>query len=284
MALVELLRAQKHLSFQLLRTQQLNQSHRKLLAQMDERQQTEARLHQMHDELVQANKLALLGQVTAGVAHEINQPLAAIRNYADNALTLLQRADTNTAGSNLRHITRLADRIGNITSELRSFARKRSSEITSISLADALAGALMLTMPRMTREHVQLNYQAPPATLSVRADRIRLEQVFVNLLQNALDAMASARKSASQLDIHITPSTDTVSIYIQDNGPGLSNDTRAQLFMPFHTTKVEGLGLGLVISRDLLTEFGGTLQIADPPPLAGGACFVVTLQRAAVLP
>src|SRR5690606_28011861 len=101
-----------------------------------------------------------------------------------------------TLQSNLNHIARLTDRIGNITGELRSFARKRSSEITNISLLEALEGALMLMMPRITREHVQLNYQAPPASLAVRADRARLEQVFVNLLQNALDAMETVSNVA----------------------------------------------------------------------------------------
>ncbi|MCD0506050.1 sensor histidine kinase, partial [Bordetella petrii] len=266
------------------RTQQLDQSNRELLAQMDERQRTEARLHQMQDELVQANKLTLLGQVTAGVAHEINQPLAAIRNYADNSVAFLQRADTDTVHSNLHNIARLTDRIGGITSELRAFSRKQGSGVAAIALADALDGALMLASPRIKRENVDLRFAAPPPTLRVWADRMRLEQVFANLLQNALDAMAACPGQPARLGIVMETHADTVAVSIQDNGPGLPDEVRARLFTPFHTTKPEGLGLGLVISRDLLAEFGGTLHAATPPSPATGACFVVTLRRAAGQP
>ena len=262
-----------------LRTQQLDQSNRELRAQMDERQRAEAQLHQMQDELVQANQLSLLGQVAAGVAHEINQPVAAIRHYADNAVAFLQRADTNSVQSTLSNIARLTERIGNITGELRSFSRKRSTGITDIALADALDGALMLTAPRLQRENVQLQYDAPPQSLRVRADHLRLEQVFVNLIQNALDAMATGPEPIGRLDISITPTTDTVEIRVQDNGSGLPKDDQTHLFMPFHTTKPEGLGLGLVISRDLLAEFGGTLQAEASTANTSGACFTVTLQR-----
>lgn len=260
------------------RTLQLDQSNRELRAQMDERLHAEARLHQMQDELVQANQLSLLGQVAAGVAHEINQPVAAIRHYADNARAFLQRNDADTAQDNLQNIARLTERIGNITGELRSFSRKRSTGITDIALADALEGALMLTAPRIKRENVQLRYQAPPLTLRVKADPMRLEQVLVNLIQNALDAMAAVTEPVARLDITISSRSDTAVIRVQDNGPGLPTNHHTQLFMPFQTTKPDGLGLGLVISRDLLAEFDGTLQ-AEQAADARGACFIVTLQR-----
>ncbi|WP_459618070.1 sensor histidine kinase [Bordetella sp. 2513F-2] len=261
------------------RTLQLDLANRQLMAQMDERQRAEARLHQMQEDLVQSNKLALLGQVAAGVAHEINQPLAAIRNYADNAVRFLQRADTGTAQDNLHRIARLTDRIGRITGELRTFSRKSSTRVAEVPLAPVLEGAMMLVSPRISRDRVKLDYAAPPAALHVMADRARLEQVFVNLLQNALEAMAAQPAAEARIRVTVSATAGQVDISIADTGPGLSADVRTRLFTPFHTTKPEGLGLGLVISRDILAELGGSLAAAPTEP-GSGACFIVTLRRA----
>lgn len=267
------------------RTSQLLRVNEQLVDEMDERQRTAARLHTMQEELVQASKLALLGQVAAGVAHEINQPVAAIRAYADNAAEFLRRHDDGSARENLGTIAALTDRIGHITGELRAFSRKAGASVGPTSLKDCLEGALLLVGPRARRQGVAL--QRPPEMQNdlVQANRIRLEQVLVNLLQNALEALegrTDGRIVITQQDLGAT-----IRIQVADNGPGLSAQARARLFTPFHTTKPEGLGLGLVICRDIVAEFGGELNVAPPASASsdsqapdGGALFVLTLRKA----
>lgn len=306
------LRAQAQASVQaelesqvLQRTADLRRANVELQTLIDERQQAEARLHRMQDELVQANKLALLGQVAAGVAHEINQPAGAIRAYADNTIEFARRGQDAAVMENLRAIASLTDRIGGITGELRAFSRKASASIASTLLNDALEGALLLVGPRIKRQNVRLHQSGVLSDLWVVADRMRLEQVFVNLLQNALDALLEADEPRIDIIVEaprygaagagepaptrFSANTDdalpsaaevmgaaAVLVHIRDNGPGLAPHLR--LFTPFQTTKPEGLGLGLIISRDILTEFGGTLHAADATP--HGAIFTVTLAAA----
>ncbi|SAI43517.1 two component sensor kinase for C4-dicarboxylate transport [Bordetella ansorpii] len=279
------------------RTGELRRANTELQALIDERQHAEARLHQMQDELVQANKLALLGQVAAGVAHEINQPAAAIRAYADNTAEFARRGQDAAVLENLQTIAALTERIGGITGELRAFSRKAAASVAPIPLDDALEGALLLVGPRITRQRVLVTHPGRQPQLKVLADRMRLEQVFVNLLQNAMDALQDSGDPRIDIliDVHgqtgepprasnglaaqrRAGATDQVLIHIRDNGPGLAPELREKLFTPFQTTKPEGLGLGLIICRDILTEFGGGLHAADATP--HGAIFTVTLAAA----
>ena len=268
------------------RTAQLSEVNEQLMDEMDERQRAEARLHTMQDELVQASKLALLGQVAAGVAHEINQPVAAIRAYADNATEFLRRDDASAVHENLGTIATLTERIGHITGELRAFSRKAGASVGPTSLKDAMDGALLLVGPRARRQGVTVVRRPDDLDVMVRADRIRLEQVLVNLLQNAMEALENI--SDGRVLVVLQDLGATVRLYVNDNGPGLAGDTRARLFTPFYTTKPEGLGLGLVICRDIVAEFGGELLAANPddpafapiPGAQGGATFILTLRKA----
>lgn len=256
------------------RTGELRHANERLRAEMDERRRTEARLHEMQDELVQANKLSLLGQVAAGVAHEINQPVGAIRTYADNAGEFLRRGQADRACENLATIARLTERIGGITQELRAFSRKRAVAIGAVELDSALDGALMLAGPRLGRQGVRLeDGRAGRPSPRVRADAMRLEQVFVNLLHNALEALADTARPGIRLSVE--RDGERVRVRIEDNGPGIDPAARERLFTPFFTTRAQGVGLGLVISRDILAEFGGTLAALD---VAAGAAFEVTLE------
>ncbi|NMK46142.1 ATP-binding protein [Achromobacter sp. Bel] len=269
------------------RTAQLLDVNEQLTDEMDERQRTEARLHTMQDELVQASKLALLGQVAAGVAHEINQPVAAIRAYADNASEFLRRQDTGSVQENLVTISTLTERIGHITGELRAFSRKAGASVGPTRLTEALDGALLLVGPRARRQGVTLQRPPEGQDFLVRANRVRLEQVLVNLLQNALEALEG--RPDGRVIVALQDLGATVQVHVSDNGPGLSPNARARLFTPFHTSKPEGLGLGLVICRDIVNEFGGELRAAHPndpgfPNPHGpqqGAMFTLTLQKAA---
>ncbi|WP_454667998.1 sensor histidine kinase [Achromobacter aegrifaciens] len=268
------------------RTSQLLRLNEQLVDQMDERQRTAARLHTMQEELVQASKLALLGQVAAGVAHEINQPVAAIRAYADNAAEFLRRQDDDSAQENLGTIAALTDKIGHITGELRAFSRKAGASVGPTSLKDCLEGALLLVAPRARRQGIVLQRPPEGQNYCVQANRVRLEQVLVNLLQNAMEAQEGLPDG--RIVVALQDLGATVQIYVSDNGPGLSPAARAHLFTPFHTTKPEGLGLGLVICRDIVAEFGGDLIAAGPSDPAfpaphapaNGAMFILTLRKA----
>lgn len=266
------------------RTSQLLSVNERLVDEMDERQRTTARLHTMQEELVQASKLALLGQVAAGVAHEINQPVAAIRAYADNAAEFLRRQDDGSAQENLGTIAALTERIGHITGELRAFSRKAGASVGPTSLKDCLEGALLLVGPRARRQGVALQRPPEEQNYLVQANRIRLEQVLVNLLQNALEALEG--RTDGRIAVTLQDLGAAIRIQVADNGPGLSAQARARLFTPFHTTKPEGLGLGLVICRDIVAEFGGELDVAYPcgsasvPQAQAGALFILTLRKA----
>jgi two-component system, NtrC family, C4-dicarboxylate transport sensor histidine kinase DctB len=259
------------------RTRDLSHSNARLSAEIDERHRLEAKLQVARDELTQANRLAILGQVTAGLAHEVNQPVAAIRVFADNAVTFLDRHEPAPARSNMATIAGLTDRIADIIAQLRRFSRKATGELEPVSLREALDGALLLVSIRARRQNTVLNVPEVSAGLRVTANRVRLEQVLVNLLQNALEAL-EGRESQS-IDIAVETAGETVRLIVSDDGPGIAAEVMAQLFTPFVTTKPRGVGLGLAISRDIVEEFGGRLEVASEPDR--GTRFVITLRGAA---
>lgn len=256
------------------RTTALTAANTELRNQIEDRKRTEARLRRLQADLVQANRLAHLGQIVAGVAHEINQPVAAIRANADNALTLLSREQPDEAQAKLTRIQGLTERIGSIVEDLRGFARKTPPRTTTVIVDEAVEGALLLVSSRMRDDGVAVE-RTGATRVSAQADRVRLEQVLVNLLQNAFEALGDQADARIGLDVSTT--RDLVVIAVTDNGPGLSEATLRTLFTPFSTTKPNGLGLGLVISRDIVEAFGGRLVVASDG--RGGACFEVHLRR-----
>jgi two-component system C4-dicarboxylate transport sensor histidine kinase DctB len=225
----------------------------------------------MSERLVQLNKLAALGQIAAGVGHEINQPLAAISAYTSNAVTFLDRDQTDDVRDNLNRVIGLASRIGTITAELLGFARKATGTITAVSLTKVIEGALLLLRDRIATLNAVVHQ--PKDDALVQAEAVRLEQVLVNLMANALDA----GQSGVEIGLSIELKDGFVELRVADNGPGLSAETRDSLFQPFSTTKRDGLGLGLVISRDIMADFGGELVAASP---AQGATFIMRLRPA----
>jgi two-component system C4-dicarboxylate transport sensor histidine kinase DctB len=257
------------------RTSDLRAANDQLVHEMEERHRAEAHLHRLQDELVQASKLAVLGQVAAGVAHEINQPVAAIRTYVDSSGTLLARGDLQAVRENLGSIAGLTERIGLITGELRGYARKSSGAAGRVAVSEAVDGALLLLASRLRSSGVLLDRLGAVGTATVVADRVRLEQVLVNLLQNAIDALSG--RDHPRIALSVEAAADTVTISVADNGPGLAHQVADSLFQPFVTTKPHGLGLGLVISRDILAEFGGALELAQSSH--AGTTFVITLRR-----
>lgn len=249
---------------------------RDLTAEMAERRSAEARLARMQADLVQANKLATLGQVTAGLAHEVNQPLATIRLLAENALALQTTAPAEVSG-NLGKIVQMSERIGAITTHLRGFARKATGQLTAVSVKDAIDASVILTASRSRGAGAQVVIEGADPALRVKAEAVRLEQVLVNLIQNAQEALAG--RPDPEIRISVTAEAGDVMISVADNGPGLRPDIAAQLFTPFATSKADGLGLGLVIAQEIIRDLGHALT-ADPPSPGQGATFRFRLSRA----
>lgn len=249
---------------------------RDLTAEMRERRAAEQRLAQLQGEMVQANKLATLGQITAGVAHEVNTPLATIRLLAENGRQMLPEGAAPDVAGNLDQILRMSDRIAQITTELRGFARKATGELGPVALKDALDAALLLVASRRRAEGIRVLLPQIPPGLTVRAERVRLEQILVNLIQNAQEALSGRPDAELRIDLDQQP--DRVRLSIRDNGPGLAPGIAATLFTPFATSKPSGLGLGLVISREIARDFGGELTAAPSKP-GQGASFHLDLPR-----
>lgn len=234
------------------------------------------RMRDLNDRLAHSNKLSILGQIVAGVGHEINQPLAAIGTYASSAIMLLDQDARPSARENLQHIGHLAARIGEITGELRTFARKSPRRLERVDLRAAIDGALLLLHERATSLNAQICVTDDGAGQWVNAYQGAIEQVIVNLVQNALDACGPN----AEIDIALSHTNHAHSICVRDNGPGLSPEALANLFQPFATSKTEGLGLGLVISRDLLSEFGGELTGTN---VQNGCAFTLRLPAVSVV-
>jgi len=257
------------------RTAELRQANDQLNLEIEERRRLEKGRQDLQDELIQANKLATLGQIAAGVAHEINQPIAAIRTHADTASVYLDRQDADAAGRSLTRIGELTQRVGAITDELRAFSRKTRSGTVAVGVEAAIDGTLLLVGPRLRERGVELKRGKVPAELEVLAERNRLEQVVLNLLQNAVEALEDVPSPV--IEIAVSVRAGKVTLKVSDNGPGVSPEVLERLFTPFTTDKRDGLGLGLVISRDIVAGFGGELVHVPSPE---GAVFKIVLAKA----
>jgi two-component system C4-dicarboxylate transport sensor histidine kinase DctB len=229
----------------------------------------------LRDQLQQANRLATLGQITAGLGHEIRQPLAAMRAYAENGLRLLEGDRRAEAATNFDRIAQLAGRIGEITAEQLHFSRRSSDAPREIRLAEVIDGSLLLLRDQL-RQH-SLTLELPPAaaaaTATVRARHVQLEQVLVNLLQNAVQACAPE----GRITLAITTVGGTVRLSVTDTGTGVPAALVDTLFQPFVTAREDGIGLGLAIARDIMRQLGGDLIHENT---ASGARFTMVIPAA----
>jgi two-component system C4-dicarboxylate transport sensor histidine kinase DctB len=262
------------------RTASLEQITRELRDENAVRRQAEEQLRKAQSELVQAGKMAVLGQLSAGITHELNQPLTALRTMADNARVLIERGRHADASANLTTISQLVERMGQLTGQLRQFARKSDTRPSAVPVADAVTAALFLVERRIAQERVGFRMATHPRDLYALCDSNRLQQVLVNLFGNALDAMEMAGSHPRQLVVEAGGAGARVVISVTDSGPGIPEDVRAHLFEPFFTTKPQGkgLGLGLAISEQIVRESGGRLRAESLPE--GGARFIIDLPRA----
>ncbi|MBH9552790.1 sensor histidine kinase [Inhella gelatinilytica] len=251
-AMIQLARARDALEREVEeRTQALSQANAELTREIEQRLRAE-------DELVQAGKLAVLGQLSAGVAHEVNQPLTALRALSANSQRFLEAGKLEAVQRNLVNIEAAVERMARITSQLKSFSRRSGTRHERVNLAQAVANARVLLEHRLREAQVQVDEQVE-VTLHVHCDGTRLEQVLVNLIGNAVDAMETA--PARRLGLRAWTQGARIFVAVSDTGAGLSAEARARLFEPFFTTKPagQGLGLGLVISAQIVREFGGML-------------------------
>ncbi|MEN5031409.1 ATP-binding protein [Pseudomonas sp. Ps21-P2] len=254
------------------RTADLRASNERLKGQIRERRQAEETLRQAQDELIQAGKLAAIGQMSTSIAHELNQPLAALRTLSGNTVRFLERGALDTASANLRTINDLVDRMGRITASLRAFAR-RGEDKGQASLTKAVEAALQLLAARLDNASLELHQQIDDVELEI--DQTRLEQILVNLIGNALDAMQAQPLPILWLEGDVFEGR--YRLRVRDNGHGIDAEARKHLFEPFFTTKPgeQGLGLGLTLSASLAAAAGGTLNAEDPAE--GGTMFVLVL-------
>ncbi len=252
-----------------------------LSAEIAERQRTERELRGTQDELIHAGKMAALGQMSAAIAHELNQPLAAIQTFIASSRIFLERVDLKTVAANLVMVEDLGNRMAQIIRHLRIFARKSPAERVAVDLSACVERALLLLDAPLRLGQVVVERRLLPGCL-VRGDQLRLEQVFVNLIRNALDSLAGA--ATKRLELEMVRDGDTVVVRVADSGGGIPPEALSRMFEPFFTTKDvgEGLGLGLSLSYAIVADMGGAIHADNRPE--GGAVFTITLAADGVMP
>ncbi len=248
---------------------QLNDS---LQREIAEREKAEYHLTRAEQTLAQSSKLAALGEMSAAVSHELNQPLAAMKTYLAGARLLLQRNRPVEALSSFQRVDDLIERMGSITRQLKSYARKGGDAFEPIDIREAFSSALTMMEPQLKGRDVEISHSLPRSPVMVLADRVRLEQVIINLLRNALDA--TKMSVDPRIEILISAG-ETATLSVRDNGSGIED--LDSLFEPFYTTKApgDGTGLGLAISSGIVNDFSGRLTARNAT--AGGAVFEMKL-------
>jgi two-component system C4-dicarboxylate transport sensor histidine kinase DctB len=251
---------------------ELRQLNQRLQREIAEREKAEKSLQVAEQTLAQSSKLAALGEMSAAVSHELNQPLAAMKTYLAGARLLLRRKRPEEAVSSFQRIDDLIERMGAITKQLKSYARKGGDSFAPLDMRDAVNSALSMMEPQLKRRHVEITKTMPREAVMVLGDRVRIEQVIINLFRNALDATKTVKDP--QIDI-LLAAGETALLTIRDNGAGIED--LDSLFEPFYTTKQagDGVGLGLAISSGIVNDLGGRLTARNAT--VGGAVFEVQL-------
>jgi len=259
------------------RTADLESSNSKLLEEIRERERTQTELRETQQELIQAAKLAVLGQMSAGLNHEMNQPLTAIQTYARNSRRFLEKGAEDMVDANLSEIIALCDKMAELTRQFKVFARKSEGPPALVDLRQSVDASLKIIVAQKSSADIDIQWARPEYPVMCHGDLIRIEQVMVNLIANAVQAVEGGPNP--QVRIEIEEKEDCWKCLVRDNGPGLQGNTE-QIFEPFFTTKSvkQGLGLGLSISRQIVDALGGSLigrNRMDGP----GAEFVLTLKK-----
>ncbi|CAD7039314.1 sensor histidine kinase [Pseudorhizobium endolithicum] len=260
------------------RTADLARVNSRIEKEIAERRLTEKRLRQTQADLIQAGKLAGLGQMSAALSHEFNQPLAAAKTYAESAAVLIERGRTEEASDNVRRISALIDRMASISRHLRNFARKPNEKLGPVALDEVVRDTMEIVAARLNAADARIEVELDEHLPQVRAGTVRLQQVLVNIITNAADAVEGLENRVITLSANRNGAK--VEVLVRDRGPGVASAIRERIFDPFFTTKGvgRGLGLGLSISYTIVKDFGGNLTVADHPE--GGAVFRIELDAA----
>lgn len=260
------------------RTADLARVNQRIEEEIAERRQTEQQLRRTQADLIQAGKLAGLGQMSAALSHELNQPLAAAKTYADSATVLIERNRTQEARDNIGRISSLIDRMASISRHLRNFARKPNEELGAVPLDDVLKDTQEIIAARLKAADAVLEVDLGAVSPVVKAGPIRLQQVLVNIISNAADAIEG--QADRRIFLKAENIAGRVVVTIKDNGPGVPPAIAERIFDPFFTTKGvgKGLGLGLSISYNIIKDFGGNLAVSNHE--GGGAVFRIELDKA----
>ena len=258
------------------RTLDLNIANSNLIEEISERKLAEEKLKETQAGLIQASKLAALGQMSAALSHELNQPLGAAKSYADNAAVFLDRNRITEARENITSISTLVDRMASIGKHLRNFARKPHEQTSSVYIKTIINDALEILATRIDAAGAEISVDLPREDLWVVGGQVRLQQVLVNLIGNSLDAMENTQHP--KVEIEAERSDHHIILSVRDFGPGIDSDAATQIFDPFFTTKGvgKGLGLGLSISYNIIKDFGGDLSGENHRD--GGAVFRIKLK------
>jgi two-component system C4-dicarboxylate transport sensor histidine kinase DctB len=260
------------------RTAALARVNSRIEKEIAERRLTERRLRKTQADLVQAGKLAGLGQMSAALSHELNQPLAAAKTYAETTGLLIERGRVEDASDNLKRISALIDRMASISRHLRNFARKPNEKLGAVSVEDVIRDTIEIVSARLKAADAELSITIEPGLPRVMAGAVRLQQVLVNIVTNAADAVEGL--GDRRIDVSASGAAEKVMIIVRDRGPGVPAAIRERIFDPFFTTKGvgKGLGLGLSISYNIVKDFGGSLGVENHAD--GGALFRVELKAA----
>lgn len=260
------------------RTEELSYTNDQLRNEIFERKEAEQALKLAQEELVQAGKLSALGQMSAGISHELNQPLMAIQSFAENGEMLIERGRTEGAEENFRRISEMARRMGRIIKNLRAFAKQEVEPAKKTDVVSVINEAVAMSEGKIERGQITLDWVPPSDPVWVLGGEVRLQQVLVNLISNAADAITEAGADPRQISVGVTKG-EKVIVTVRDTGPGI--DEPEKIFDPFYSTKAvgsaEGMGLGLSISYGLVQSFGGAITGQNAP--GGGAVFSIELQR-----
>jgi C4-dicarboxylate-specific signal transduction histidine kinase len=246
------------------------------IAQGIERKRTEEKLQESEQalrareaELAHATRVMTMGEVTSSIAHEINQPLGAIVNYGNACLRLLKDGSTDlaTVTPALSAIVQDANRASSVIARIRALAKKSTPEIVAVSLKDVVADVLAVVRQELTQRRIVLSTDLSEDLSPVLGDRIQLQQVLLNLVMNGIEAMSSVPEDERRLSIcarsHLEEGEQFVLMAVQDSGIGLRPEQVPRLFETFYTTKVNGMGMGLAISRSIVQALGGRLRVVS---------------------
>jgi two-component system, LuxR family, sensor kinase FixL len=244
---------------------------------LTERQQTETRLQELQSELVHISRLTAMGEMASTLAHELNQPLSAISNYLKGSRRLLEGAADERSGTLRGALEKAADqamRAGQIIRRLRDFVSRGETERRVESIAKLVEEASALALVGVKDRGIRVRFQFDPSVDLVLADRVQIQQVLLNLIRNAMDAMEESQTRNLALTV-ATEGRTHVRISVADTGSGISPDIADQLFTPFLTTKRQGMGVGLSISRTIVEAHGGRIWVEANQP--NGTIFHFTL-------